>query len=43
MPVFQYKAATADGETVNGTLRGTRRDLVTQRILALGLLPIGVF
>jgi len=42
MPVFQYKAATADGETVNGTLSGTSRDQVIERIQALGQVPIRV-
>lgn len=42
MPVFQYKAATADGETVNGTLSGSSRDQVIERIQALGQTPIRV-
>lgn len=42
MPVFQYKAATADGETVNGTLSGSSRDQVIERIQALGQVPIRV-
>lgn len=42
MPVFQYKAATADGETVSGTLSGSSRDQVIERIQALGQVPIRV-
>jgi len=42
MPVFQYKAATADGETVNGTLSGSSREQVIERIQALGQVPIRV-
>jgi general secretion pathway protein F len=42
MPVFQYKAATAEGEIINGTLSGTTRDQVVERIQALGHTPIRV-
>jgi general secretion pathway protein F len=42
MPVFQYKAATADGETVNGTLSGSSREQVIERIQTLGQVPIRV-
>jgi general secretion pathway protein F len=42
MPVFQYKAATAAGDIINGTLNGNSRDQVVARIQALGQVPIRV-
>lgn len=42
MPVFQYKAAAADGKIINGTLNGTSREQVIERIQALGQVPIRV-
>ena len=42
MPVFQYKAATIDGEVLNGTLTGTSREQVVAQLQALGQIPIQV-
>ena len=42
MPLYQYKAATADGEIVKGTLTGSNRDQVVEHIQALGHVPIRV-
>ena len=42
MPVFQYKAATASGEVVQGTLEGASRDRVVEKLHALGQIPIRV-
>jgi general secretion pathway protein F len=42
MPVFQYKAATASGEVVQGTLEGASRDRVVEQLHALGQIPIRV-
>ncbi|MGB5276318.1 MAG: type II secretion system F family protein [Gammaproteobacteria bacterium] len=42
MPVFQYKAATIDGEIFNGTLNGTSREQVVAQIQSLGQVPIQV-
>ena len=42
MPVFQYKAATIDGEVFNGTLTGTSREQVVAQLQALGQIPIQV-
>ena len=42
MPAFQYKAATIDGEVVNGTLNGTSREQVIERLQSLGQTPIRV-
>jgi general secretion pathway protein F len=42
MPVFQYKAATPDGEVVNGTLNGSSRAQVVAQLQALGQVPIRV-
>ncbi len=42
MPVYQYKAATADGKIVNGTLSGGTREQVVEQIQALGQIPIRV-
>ena len=42
MPVFQYKAATIDGEVFNGTLNGTSREQVVAQIQSLGQIPIQV-
>jgi general secretion pathway protein F len=42
MPIFQYKAADASGEVVNGTLTGASREEVIAHIQALGQIPIRV-
>ena len=42
MPVFQYKAASIDGEVFNGTLSGTSREQVVAQLQALGQIPIHV-
>jgi general secretion pathway protein F len=42
MPVFQYKAASIDGEVFNGTLSGTSREHVVAQLQALGQIPIQV-
>jgi len=42
MPVFQYKAASIDGEVINGTLSGTSREQVVAQLQALGQIPIQV-
>ena len=42
MPVFQYKAATANGEVVIGTHSGTNREQVIAHIQSLGQIPIRV-
>ena len=42
MPVFQYKAASIDGEIFNGTLSGTSREQVVAQLQALGQIPIQV-
>ena len=42
MPVFQYKAATIDGEVVNGTLNGSNREQVVAQLQSLGQIPIRV-
>ena len=42
MPVFQYKAASIDGEVFNGTLNGTSREQVVAQIQSLGQIPIQV-
>ncbi len=42
MPVFQYKAASIDGEVFNGTLSGTSREQVVAQLQALGQIPIQV-
>lgn len=42
MPVFQYKAASLDGEIFNGTLDGSSREQVVAKIQALGQIPIQV-
>jgi general secretion pathway protein F len=42
MPVFQYKAANAAGEVINGTLTGASREQIVTQIQALGQIPIRV-
>lgn len=42
MAVFQYKAATASGEVVNGILRGTTREHVIHQLQSQGHIPIRV-
>ena len=42
MPVFQYKAATSDGEVVNGTMNGNNRAQVVAQLQSLGQIPIRV-
>ena len=42
MPVFQYKAATAEGEVVTGTLNGSSREQVVTHIQSLGQIPIRI-
>ena len=42
MPVFQYKAASIDGEVFNGTLNGSSREQVVAQLQALGQIPIQV-
>jgi general secretion pathway protein F len=42
MPLYSYKAATADGEVVTGTLDGASRDQVVERLQSLGKIPIRV-
>ena len=42
MPAFQYKAATTDGEVITGTLNGTSRQQVVERLQSLGQTPIRV-
>jgi general secretion pathway protein F len=42
MPVFQYKAASIDGEVFNGTLSGSSREQVVAQLQALGQIPIQV-
>ncbi len=42
MPVFQYKAASIDGEVFNGTLSGASREQVVAQLQALGQIPIHV-
>jgi len=42
MPVYQYKAATIDGEIFNGTLSGSSREQVVAQLQALGQIPIQV-
>lgn len=42
MPVYRYKAATADGEVVEGTLEGLSRDQAVEQLHALGQIPIRV-
>ncbi len=42
MATFQYKAATASGEVVNGILRGTTREHVIEQLQSLGHVPIRV-
>ena len=40
--MFQYKAATADGEVINGTLDGISREQVVAQLQSLGQIPIRV-
>ncbi len=42
MPVYRYKAATADGEVVEGTLEGLSMDQAVEQLHALGQTPIRV-
>ena len=42
MPGFQYKAVTADGEVVQGTLQGSDRQQVVEQLHALGQTPIRI-
>lgn len=42
MPVYRYKAATADGEVIEGTLEGLSRDQAVEQLHALGQIPIRV-
>ena len=42
MPVFQYKAASIDGEVFNGTLSGSSREQVVAQLQSLGQIPIQV-
>ncbi|MGB5539010.1 MAG: type II secretion system F family protein [Gammaproteobacteria bacterium] len=42
MPLFQYKAVTADGEVVNGTLSGNTREQVVAQLQSQGQIPIRV-
>ncbi len=42
MPGFQYKAVTADGEVVHGTLVGSDRKQVVEQLHALGQTPIRI-
>jgi general secretion pathway protein F len=42
MPGFQYKAVTADGEVVQGTLQGSDRKQVVEQLHALGQTPIRI-
>lgn len=42
MPVFQYKAASIDGEVFNGTLSGASREQVVAQLQAQGQIPIQV-
>ena len=42
MPGFQYKAVTADGEIVQGTLEGRDRKQVVEQLHALGQTPIRI-
>ena len=40
MPSFSYRALTASGETVAGVVEAPSADLVVQRVIDLGLIPI---
>ncbi len=42
MPGFQYKAVSADGEVVQGTLEGSDRKAVVEQLHALGQTPIRI-
>jgi len=42
MPGFQYKAVTADGDMVQGTLEGSDRQQVVEQLHALGHTPIRI-
>ncbi len=42
MPVYQYKAASIDGEVFNGTLTGASREAVVAQLQSLGQIPIQV-
>jgi general secretion pathway protein F len=42
MPGFQYKAVSADGEIVQGTLEGSDRKQVIEQLHALGQTPIRI-
>lgn len=42
MPGFQYKAVSADGEVVQGTLEGSDRKQVVEQLHALGQTPIRI-
>jgi general secretion pathway protein F len=40
MPSFSYRALTTDGEMVGGVLEAASAELVVERVLSLGLIPI---
>ena len=40
MPSFSYRALTAKGERIDGVLEAPSADLVVERVLGLGLIPI---
>jgi len=42
MGMFQYKAANAEGEVVQGTIEGSNREQVVARLHALGQTPIRI-
>ena len=42
MPGFQYKAVSADGEVVHGTLEGRDKQQVVEQLHALGQTPIRI-
>jgi len=42
VPGFQYKAVTADGEVVQGTLEASNRKMVVEQLHALGQTPIRI-
>jgi len=42
MATFLYKAATADGKVVNGTLVGNSRESIVEQIQAAGRIPIRI-
>jgi len=40
MPLFQYKAAAADGQVLEGRMEAANRDAVVQRLQSQGYIPI---